>query len=127
MATFLVRAFDLPWVSQDLFTDDEGIVHEGAINRLAKAGITTGCAATRFCPNRLVTRGQMATFLARALDLPAASDDYFNDDNGTAHEDGINRIAEAGITAGCSATRFCPGGVVTRAQMAAFLHRAVGD
>ena len=37
----------------------------------------------------------------------------------------INRIAEAGITTGCSATRYCPGGHVTRAQMAAFLHRAL--
>jgi hypothetical protein len=126
MATFLVRAFDLPWVSQDVFTDDDGTAHEGAINRLAKAGITTGCAATRFCPNRLVTRGQMATFLARALELPPASRDYFNDDDGTAHEDAINRIAEAGITSGCTATRFCPGGVVKRQQMAAFLRRALG-
>jgi hypothetical protein len=127
MATFLTRAFDLPWTSQDFFTDDEGLAHEGAINRLAKSGITTGCSATRFCPERLVTRGQMATFLARALGLPPAAADHFNDDDGTAHEDSINRIYEAGITTGCSATRFCPGGLVTRAQMAAFLHRALGD
>jgi hypothetical protein len=127
MATFLTRAFDLPWTSQDFFTDDEDLVHEGAINRLRKAGITTGCTATRFCPNRLVTRGQMATFLARALALPPAGDDYFNDDDGTAHEDSINRVFEAGITTGCSASRFCPDGIVSRAQMAAFLHRALGD
>ena len=126
MASFLYRAFDLPWTSQDFFTDDEGLVHEGAINRVAKAGITQGCEPTLFCPDRLVTRGQMASFLSRALALPPPTGDYFNDDNGTAHEDSINRIAEAGITTGCSATRFCPGGHVTRAQMAAFLHRAVG-
>ena len=127
MATFLYRAFDLPWAARDFFTDDDGIVHEGAINRVAKAGITTGCAGTRFCPNRLVTRGQMATFLSRALALPPPTDDYFNDDNGTAHEDAINRIFEAGLTTGCAANRFCTGADVTRAQMAAFLHRAVGD
>ena len=126
MASFLYRAFDLPWTSQDFFTDDEGLVHEGAINRVAKAGITQGCGPTLYCPDRLVTRGQMASFLSRALGLPPPSADYFNDDNGTAHEDAINRIAEAGITTGCSATRFCPGGHVTRAQMAAFLHRAIG-
>ena len=127
MASFLYRAFDLPWTSQDFFTDDEGMVHEGAINRVRKAGITQGCEPTLFCPNRLVTRGQMATFLSRALALPPPVNDYFNDDNGTAHEDAINRIFEAGITEGCSATRYCPGGHVTRAQMAAFLHRAIGD
>ena len=125
MATFLYRAFDLPWTSQDFFTDDEGLVHEGAINRVAKAGIATGCSETAYCPADAVTRGQMATFLSRALALPAPSTDYFSDDNGTAHEDAINRIAEAGITPGCSATRFCPNGIVSRQQMAAFLFRAL--
>ena len=52
----------------------------------------------------------MATFLARALDLPPASSDHFTDDNGTAHEDNINRLFEAGITTGCTATKFCPEG-----------------
>lgn len=128
MATFLYRAFDLPWTHQDFFTDDDGIVHEGAINRVRKAGITQGCdqTPTLYCPDRRVTRGQMASFLSRALDLPPASDDYFNDDNGNAHEDAINRIAEAGISPGCGTNRFCPGGQLTRAQMAAFLHRAIG-
>ena len=124
MATFLTRALDLPPAGADHFTDDDG-PHEDNINRIAEAGITTGCTATRFCPNGIVNRGQMASFLARALDLPPAGADYFTDDDG-AHEDAINRIAEAGITTGCSATRFCPGGTVTRQQMAAFLYRALG-
>lgn len=127
MASFLYRAFDLPWASQDFFDDDDGIVHEGPINRVAKADITQGCGPRLFCPDRLVTRGQMASFLSRALALPPPSDDYFNDDDDSAHEDAINRIFEAGITEGCSATRYCPGGHVTRAQMAAFLHRAIGN
>jgi hypothetical protein len=66
----------------------------------------------------------MATFLARALALPAAGNDHFRDDNGSPHEDAINRIAAAGLTQGCSPNRFCPHGAVTRAQMAAFLRRA---
>jgi hypothetical protein len=123
MATFLARALDLPPAASDHFTDDDG-AHEDAINRIAEAGITTGCTATRFCPNGVVNRGQMASFLARGLGLPPASGDYFRDDDG-AHEDSINRIAEAGITTGCTATRFCPGGTVTRQQMAAFLNRAL--
>ena len=45
-----------------------------------------------------MTRGQMASFLARAFELPAAGADCFIDDAGTAHEDNINRVAEAGIT-----------------------------
>ena len=68
MATFLVRAFDLPPTSTDYFADDEGSQHEANINRLRAAGITSGCGPTSYCPNGLVTRGQMAAFLHRALD-----------------------------------------------------------
>jgi glucose/arabinose dehydrogenase len=127
MASFLARAFHLPIASQDYFTDDDGTAHEANINRIAKAGITTGCAGTRFCPNRDVNRGEMATFLDRALDLPDTNTDFFTDDDGNAHEDAINRVAAAGITVGCAANRYCPKGLVKRQQMAAFLHRALGE
>jgi hypothetical protein len=127
MATFLDRAMDLPGTSQDFFTDDNSSSHERAINRLAKAGITTGCGGGKFCPNEPVTRAQMATFLDRALDLPNTSEDFFTDDDSSPHHRAINRIAAAGITTGCTATRYCPQKVVSRGQMAAFLHRAFGD
>jgi hypothetical protein len=67
----------------------------------------------------------MASFIARALSLPTASSDYFSDDAGSLHEADINRLALAGITNGCGGTRYCPASVVTREQMAAFLHRAL--
>jgi glucose/arabinose dehydrogenase len=127
MASFIARAFHLPLASEDYFTDDDGTAHEANINRLAKAGITTGCATDRFCPNRKVTRAEMATFLDRALDLPPTGVDFFTDDDGIVHEAAINRIAAAEITLGCSETRYCPGGRVKRDQMAAFLHRALGN
>jgi len=84
-------------------------------------GITVGCAPNLFCTNSVVNREQMASFLARALHLPNATRDYFSDDNDSEHEGNINRIAQAGITAGCTATRFCPRASVTREQMASFL------
>lgn len=71
-AGFISRAFDLPAAGNDRFSDDKGHVLEGAINRLAAAGITQGCnppANTRFCPNRVLTRAEMATMLTRALHL----------------------------------------------------------
>jgi hypothetical protein len=67
MASFLSRALDLAATSTDYFTDDEGLSHEAAINRLAKSGITSGCGTNRFCPSGIVTRGQMAAFLRRGL------------------------------------------------------------
>ncbi len=69
MASFLSRALSLPPASSDYFTDDNGNTHEDAINRVAEAGITVGCAVGQYCPADGVTRAQMASFLARALDL----------------------------------------------------------
>jgi hypothetical protein len=125
MATFLVRALNLPNTGTDYFTDDTGSVHENNINRLRAAGITAGCGGTRFCPDGLVTRAQMATFLVRGFDLPSTSTDYFTDDEGSVHEPNINALSASNITHGCSGSLFCPNGIVTRGQMAAFIHRAV--
>lgn len=124
MASFLARAMRLPAASRDYFTDDESSAHEGDINRIAEAGITAGCTATRFCGRAPVPREQMASFLARALDLPPTSTDAFTDDDESMHEGAINRLAASGITGGCSDTGFCPRSAVTRGQMAAFLNRA---
>jgi hypothetical protein len=124
MASFLARALKLPSATQDYFSDDDGSIHEGDINRLAASGITGGCAAGRFCPGQPVTRDQMASFLVRAFGAPHTSVDYFDDDAGSAHQGNINRLAAAGVTGGCAERRFCPGSSVTRGQMAAFLKRA---
>jgi spore germination protein YaaH len=127
MASFLSRALALPAATDDAFTDDEGSIHEENINRIAEAGITVGCSATTFCPGGIVTRAQMASFLARAFHLPSSATDFFTDDAGNKHERAINRIAAAGITVGCDDDRYCPDGAVTRAQMATFLRRSLTD
>ena len=73
MAAFLVRAMGYTDDGGgDHFTDDDGSVFEADIDRLATAGVTVGCnppANDRFCPDALVLRDQMASFLARALRL----------------------------------------------------------
>lgn len=69
-AAFLSRALKLSASSIDFFDDDDGLVLEGAINRLAAAGITQGCnppANNNFCPARRLTRAEMATMLTRSL------------------------------------------------------------
>ncbi len=70
MGAFLARTQSLPPANEDFFVDDNGSTFEGGINRIAEAGITVGCnppTNDRFCPGDLVTRGQMATFIKRAL------------------------------------------------------------
>jgi hypothetical protein len=76
------------------------------------------------CP-KPVTREQMASFLARALDLPAMSSNFFPDDDASIHHGAINRLASAGITGECNASVgwYCPTLTVTREQMAAFIYR----
>jgi hypothetical protein len=123
MASFLDRMFGFPSTSVDFFTDDEGNQHEGAINRLAAAGVTGGCTTGKYCPTNAVTREQMASFIARAAELPFVSINPFYDDDFRPHETDINRIAAEGIGSGCGAYKFCPGGTISREQMVAFLHR----
>ena len=118
MASLLVRALDLP-AGTAAFTDTADSIHASDIGALAAAGITMGCnppANDRFCPKDPVTRGQMASFLVRALNLPAGSA-AFTDTADSTHASDIAAIADAGITKGCNPPandRFCPQSAVTR-------------
>ncbi len=133
MAAFLVRAQSLPaYNGPDRFRDDDDSVFEGAIERLAQAGITVGCnppTNDRFCPDRNVTRGEMAAFLGRAFGYTDdGGGNWFVDDDGSVFENAIDRLRTASITQGCnppSNNRYCPDNFVTRGQMAAFLKRAL--
>ena len=98
------------------FEDIIGSPYRGDILWIANAGISAGCGVERFCPKGTVTREQMASFLARALHLPVATRDWFTDDSTTDHEGDINRVAQAGITGGCGAGRFCPTSPVKQAE-----------
>jgi hypothetical protein len=122
-ASFLARRFDYPAPPKDYFSDDNDNSHEYNINRIAAAGVTSGCGGSKYCPDSLVKRDAMATFLARAGKLPSSPKDYFSDDDGNPHEANINKIAHAGITSGCGSGKYCPEGVVTRGQAMAFLRR----
>lgn len=131
MASFLVRALDLPPGTAE-FTDTADSIHSSDIAALAEAGITRGCnppANDRFCPKDPVTREQMASFLVRALELPAGTVVFTDTDAGDPiHRSDIAALAEAGITRGCNPPdndRFCPTATVTREQMASFLARAL--
>jgi hypothetical protein len=131
MATFLSRSLDLAPTTRDHFTDDAGHMFEPAINSLAMSGITLGCnppANDRFCPDREMTRGEMAAMLVRAFGYPHEEGDIFVDDDHSSFEDAIDRLAAARITLGCNPPandRFCPDTTVTRAEMATFLTRAL--
>ena len=133
MAAFLTRALEIPRGESGRFRDIAASIHREPIERLAAAGITKGCnppTNDRYCPDKPVTRAQMATFLVNALELPPAEEaSGFTDIADSVHARDIEALAAAGITRGCNPpdnTRFCPNEPVTRAQMASFLVRALG-
>lgn len=129
MAAFLVRALGLE-PGPERFVDDTFSVFQADINALAAAGITRGCnppANDRFCPDRPVTRGEMAAFLTRAYGYEATTSDRFLDDDDSVFESDIDALASSGVTRGCDPPanqNFCPDDLVTRQQMASFLTRA---
>lgn len=131
LAAFLRRALALPSGTGDHFTDDDASEFQGDIEALVAAGITSGCnppEQTRFCPDREVTRGEMAAFLARGFGIVGGDDDYFTDDDGSVFEVNINAIASVGVTMGCNPPAndmYCPTRKVTRAEMASFMIRAL--
>ena len=100
------------------------------IKRLSEMGITQGCGPGVYCPNRDVTRAEMAAFLVRAVEgePPAnycATGSPFSDvSSDTWPCKYIKRLLELEITKGCGPGIYCPDRDVTRAEMAAFLARA---
>ncbi len=132
MAAFLARALGLVERASDPFSDDDTSIFEADIEKLAAAGITKGCNPPdndRFCPDRRLTRGEMAAFLVRGYGYTDRAEGRFIDDDGSIFEADIEKLAAAGVTLGCNPPandRFCPDDYVLRQQMASFLGRAEG-
>lgn len=140
LASFLARWIDdhadrgqgrpLPTDASASFGDVlDGNVHAVAIRRLAAAGIVSGRSADRFDPQAAVSRAQTATMVAQAVEqvrgaaLPAGRDTFI-DDNGSAHEGNLDRLAAAGIVRGIGGFDVGPDTPVTRGAMASILMRA---
>ena len=105
----------------DMFYDE--------VNAFAQYGITNGCATDMFCPASSVTRDQMAIFIVRSVygndNFTYNTTPYFTDVTpSTFGFKWIQKLKDLGITAGCTATAYCPLDVVTRDQMAIFIIRA---
>jgi S-layer homology domain len=112
------------------FTDvSPGAFYAEAVAWLKDQGITTGTSATTYSPDDVVTRGQMAAFLHRLAGSPGANPAHgFTDVDDTAfYAEPVRWLKDQGITTGTSATTYSPDDVVTRGQMAAFLHRMATD
>lgn len=119
---------DLPLDGRRFLDVPATFSHHDAIVWLADNDITTGCGSRNFCPNVAVNRGQLATFLAKALDLPEPQRlDHFSDVAAShSHARGIAQLAERGISRGAADGTYGPNRPVTREQMASLLSAARG-
>jgi hypothetical protein len=112
------------------FSDTADSTHKVNIEKIYKDGITKGCnppTNDMFCPQRNISRGEMAAFISRALGLTETSGSVpFDDVSGNTFESDIDRIVTAGIGFGCDEDSYCPGRPLLREEMAEMLVRAFG-
>jgi len=135
MAQFIVRSVlggdPTSYTQTPYFTDvPASYPYFEWIQALRDLGITDGCTATTYCPGATVTRDQMAAFIIRLrygastgfaypstpyfTDVLSATDIFFNY---------VQKLAQVGITSGCTTTTYCPNDLTLRGQMAVFLAR----
>ena len=89
--------------------------------------ITTGLKPDKFGPEESCTRGQVVTFLWRAMGEPEPTiteHSFVDVANDAYYYKAVLWAVEKGITNGYDATHFAPEETVTRAQFVTFLHRA---
>ena len=129
VVTFLWRAAGKPVVNYAMsFVDVSGDAYYTEAVRWAVAeGITKGTSDTTFSPDKVCTRGQIVTFLARFAGVEDDASGYshgFTDVKATDYYN--NAVAWAKdhkVTEGTSATTFSPNTDCTRAQVVTFLYR----
>ena len=134
MAALLARGLpDVPVVAQPVgvFADvPVDAWYAPAVEALHAAGVVAGYPDGSFRPHQQVNRAQMAALLARGLpDTPANHQPVgvFTDVPVDAwYAPAVEALHASGVTRGCSAETFCPHALVTRAQAASFLARALG-
>ena len=137
-AVWLVRLIDgddpAP-VTESRFADvhvstmwEDAVWYAPHVERLAELEITVGCSEDplRFCPDVMLSKAQVASWIARAFDLDSASSQGFVDAVGSVHEANINAAVAAGVMEGCSTDpkNFCPDDTVTRGEMANYVNKA---
>ena len=129
VVTFLWRAAGQPEPKDTTnpFTDvKSGDFFYKAVLWAKENGITTGTSATAFSPNENCNRGQVVTFLSRALKgTPKNSNNPFNDvAAGAFYYNPVLWAVENGITAGTGNGTFSPNADCNRGQVITFLYRA---
>ena len=91
-------------------------------------GVTTGTSENTFSPSDPCTRGQVVTFLWRAMGKPDAenrNNPFVDVNESDFYYEAVLWAVENGITSGTGATTFSPTDPCTRGQVATFLWRTM--
>ncbi len=127
MLTFLWRAAGSPNSSAAIpFTDVESAgYYETAVRWAWENGVTLGVDATHYAPDATVTRGQVLTFLWRALKIGAVSGENVFEDvaEGDYFYAPVLWAVGEKLTTGADATHFAPMDACKRADIVTFLYR----
>jgi streptogramin lyase len=101
-----------------------------AIEKIVRAGITTGCGSGNYCPEDPVNRAAMAIFILRGkhgdpyFPPAVAPPTVFSDVSSSTYLwPWIDQFGREGISTGCGGGNYCPKDPVTRDGMAVFLLR----
>ena len=122
--------YSLPNNPPDAFSDDNGTVHEHAINQLASLGVIHGFTDGTYRPNDPVSRAQVASLVVRAYEVVTAttippSQDQFSDTAGSGHEEDINKAFAKGWVNGVGEGKYNPSGQTPRDQAASIVARVL--
>lgn len=128
--TFLWRAMGspAPTGASMSFTDVAAdSYYYNAVLWAVENGVTTGTSATTFSPDAPCDRGQIVTFLHRAMKSPAASaQSTFSDVAADAYyAQAVAWAVENGVTTGTGDNAFSPAASCSRSQIVTFLYRAM--
>lgn len=115
------------WQPQSVYADElSGHMHENGLRYLIQKDALLKDANGSYRPNATVTRGEFATYIAKALNLDTKNEITFTDVSDTylfANE--IKLAATAGIITGYTDGSFKPDDRISREHMAVMLIRAV--
>lgn len=93
-------------------------------------GITNGIEENKFGPEEKCSRGQVLTFIYRAMGSPtvtAGGENFTDVDSDAYYRDAVTWAVEMGITSGTSGTEFSPDETCNRAQIVTLLWRLAGQ
>ena len=136
VATFIIRCVlgdNFTFPTTPYFTDVPSTSpYFPYIQKMRELGITRGCGASTFCPDSSVSRGDAAVLIVRGKMAGLFGDQFsypatvtFTDvPSNDLRFPFIQKMAELGITTGCTPTAFCPNQLLTRQEMAVFMTRA---